>query len=289
MHISGFTFIRNAIRYDYPVVEAILSILPLCDDFVVAVGNSDDDTLQLIKNIAPDKIKIIETVWDDDLREGGKVLAAETNKAFYEINDKADWCFYIQGDEVVHEKYHKIIRSEMEKWLHDSKVDGLLFKYKHFYGSYDYVATSSTWYRHEVRIIRNNKNIYSYRDAQGFRKGNNKVLHVKPIDAFIYHYGWVKQPKNMQLKQKSFQKLWHNDEWVKNNVADTEEFDYSEIDQLNIFDDTHPEVMKDRISRLNWKFAHNISHNKVSFKEQIKHFCKKYLGLDFSYRNYKIV
>ncbi len=288
MYVTGFTFIRNAVRYDYPVVEAILSILSLCDDFVVAVGNSDDDTLELIKKIAPDKIKVIETVWDDTLREGGKVLAAETDKAFQAISDKADWCFYIQGDEVVHEKYHPVIKSEMNRWLNESSVDGLLFNYRHFYGSYDYVATSSAWYKHEIRIIRNNKNIYSYKDAQGFRKGINKVLNVKPVDAWVYHYGWVKPPQNMQLKQKYFQKLWHSDNWVKKNVRDAEEFDYSEIDRLENFNGSHPEVMKSRIFRLNWKFSYNISHNKVSLKEHIKNFFKKYLGLDFSYKNYNI-
>lgn len=288
MYVTGFTFIRNAVRYDYPVVEAILSILPLCDDFVVAVGNSDDDTLELIKKIAPDKIKVIETVWDDTLREGGKVLAAETDKAFRAISDKADWCFYIQGDEVVHEKYHPVIKSEMNRWLNESSVDGLLFNFRHFYGSYDYVATSSTWYKHEIRIIRNNKNIYSYKDAQGFRIGINKVLNVKPVDAWVYHYGWVKPPPKMQLKQKYFQKLWHSDNWVKKNVRDVEEFDYSEIDRLEIYNGSHPEVMKSRIFRLNWNFSYDISHNKVSLKEHIKNFCKKYLGLDFSYKNYKI-
>ena len=79
MKVTGFTFIRNAIKYDYPVVEAITSILPICDDFVVAVGNSDDGTLALIQSIHPTKIRIVETIWDDTKREGGKVLALETD------------------------------------------------------------------------------------------------------------------------------------------------------------------------------------------------------------------
>ena len=93
MFVSGFTIVRNAIRFDYPIVEAIKSILPLCDEVVVAVGKSEDETLQLIKSINDSKIKIIETIWDDSLREGGKVLAAETNKAYDTISEKADWCF----------------------------------------------------------------------------------------------------------------------------------------------------------------------------------------------------
>src|SRR5690606_35951354 len=113
MFISGFTFVRNAIQFDYPIVEAINSILPLCDEVIVAVGNSDDDTLQLIQNINSPKIRIIETRWDDSLREGGRVLAEETNKAFDAISPQADWAFYIQGDEVVHEKYHEVIRNAM--------------------------------------------------------------------------------------------------------------------------------------------------------------------------------
>ena len=143
MHVTGFSFIRNAIKYDYPVVEAIQSILPLCDDFVVAVGNSDDETLQLIENIDPQKIKIIQTIWDDTLRKEGKVLAVETDKAFMAISEKADWCIYIQGDEVLHEKYHDSVKSAMEQYAEDERVDGLLFDYRHFYGSYDYIATSS--------------------------------------------------------------------------------------------------------------------------------------------------
>ena len=132
MHVTGFTFIRNAVRFDYPIVEAITSILPLCDDFVVAVGNSEDDTLGLIKAIDSPKIRIIETVWDESLREGGRVLAVETDKAFQAISDQSDWCFYIQGDEVVHEKYHEIIYAEMKKWKDTPEVDGLLFNYRHF-------------------------------------------------------------------------------------------------------------------------------------------------------------
>jgi hypothetical protein len=178
--VAGFSFVRNAIKYDYPIIEAITSILPICDEFIVAVGNSEDDTLKLIKSIASDKIKIIETIWDDSLREGGQVLAKETDKAIHAISSDIDWAFYIQGDEVVHEKYLDEIKNSMLKWKDDKSVDGLLFNYRHFYGSYDYVADAPNWYRKEIRVIRPSQNIYSYKDAQGFRKNENKVFgHVE--------------------------------------------------------------------------------------------------------------
>ena len=61
MKISGFTFVRNAGKLYYPIRESIESILPLVDEFLIAVGDndSDDTTIEEIQNINSDKIKII--------------------------------------------------------------------------------------------------------------------------------------------------------------------------------------------------------------------------------------
>ena len=286
MKVSGFTFIRNAIKYDYPIVEAIQSILPLCDEVVVAVGNSEDETLALIQNIDP-KIRVIETIWDDNLREGGRTLALETDKAYAAISEDSDWAFYIQGDEVLHERYFPVIKEAMLAYKDDQKVDGLLFNYKHFYGSYDYIGTSISWYPDEIRIVRKRKDIYSYRDAQGFRKGDDEKLSVKRIPAWMYHYGWVKPPEKMQLKQESFHKMWHNDAWIQENVKTVKEFDYTEnIDALARFEESHPNVMQDRIATKNWKFEYDISFNRIKPKDKVKHFLRKYLGVDIRYKNF---
>ncbi len=290
MKVTGFTFIRNALKYDYPVVESIQSILPVCDHFIVAVGKSEDDTLNLIRNIDKKKIKIIETIWNDNLREGGYVLAEETNKALKAIPDDTDWCFYIQGDEVVHEKYLDTIKTGMERYKNDKNIEGLLFKYLHFYGSYDYVGESYSWYRNEIRVIRNDKKIYSFRDAQGFRKGNDKKLRVKPLDAYIFHYGWVRDPRALQDKHKNFHKLWYDDAWVDKNIAKAKEFDYSEIDALARYHGSHPKVMELRIRMKNWKFDFDISKNSFSRKEKIKRFIEKLTGKRImEYKNYKVI
>lgn len=287
MKVAGFTFIRNAIKYDYPIVEAIRSILPLCDSVVVAVGNSDDDTLSLIQSIAPEKIQIITTTWDDSLREGGRVLAIETDKAYAALPNDIDWAFYIQGDEVLHDEGIPAIKAAMKKWKDNPKIDGLLFKYRHFYGSYDYIGEASHWYRKEIRIVRKRKDIYSYRDAQGFRKGNNQKLRVKAVDAYIHHYGWVKDPRAMQGKQESFHKMWHDDAWMEKNIAKAEEFDYSEIDALAKFEGTHPQVMEERLKRINWSFDYDLSKNVFTPKERLKRFVKKLTGFQIGeHKNY---
>lgn len=292
MKVSGFSFIRNAVKYQYPVTEALRSILPLCDEVVVAVGNSGDGTRELVTSIDPRKIKVIDTSWDESLREGGRVLAMETNKAFKAITADTDWCFYIQGDEVLHEDGYEEIEKAMRTWKDHKEVDGLLFKYRHFYGSFDYVGVSSKWYKREIRIIKNDQRIYSYKDAQGFRKGNNEKLRVKPLNAFIHHYGWVREPDVMHSKQYDFGKLYHGEEWNSDEIKKiySGDFDYSQIDALEKFNGTHPKVMQPRIDRVNWTFDYDPSHNKLKPKERFKNFIERLTGSrPFDHNNYKII
>jgi hypothetical protein len=289
MKVCGYTIVRNAIKYGYPVVESIKSILPLCDQMVVAVGNSDDGTLDLIKSIGDEKIVIIETLWDDTLREGGRVLAIETNKAFDAISDDFDWCFYIQADEVVHEKFYPVILSEMERMVDKPDVEGLLFNYLHFWGTYDYTGVSRNWYRHEIRVIRNDKRIRSYKDAQGFRIDNRK-LNVKHIDAYIYHYGWVRPPETIKAKMRNFASLYFTGEKLERNLDQVSNFDYSEIESVSRFEGPHPTIMKNLIERLNWHVKLDENKIKFNFKDFILYWIEKNFGYRiFEYKNYKII
>ena len=291
MKVSGFTFIRNAVKNDYPVVEAITSILPLCDEFVVALGDSEDGTTDLVKSINSPKIKIVNTVWDESLREGGAVFAAQTDLAFAHISPDSDWAFYIQGDECVHEKYLPLIKKEMEENLADKNVEGLLFKYLHFYGSYDYYGHSRRWYRREIRILRNDKAIHSYRDAQGFRL-NGRKIKVKLIDAYIYHYGWVKPPAGLKNKLLNFNTFYHDDNWIAENLPDTFEFDYKNADRLIHFTGAHPKVMQKRIAATNWKLNIDLKqlHRKMTIRRRLLQKIEDLTGWRVSeYRNYIIV
>lgn len=291
MKVAGFTFIRNAIKNDYPIVEAITSILPICNEFIVAVGKSDDDTLTLIKGINSDKIRVIETFWDDNLRVGGHVFAQETNKALAAVSKDVDWCFYIQGDECVHEKYLPTIQAEMEKYLNQPQVEGLLFDYKHFYGSYDYYAHSRRWYRREIRVIKNLSGMSSYKDAQGFRLNNQKIK-VKHIAAEIFHYGWVKPPTGLTKKMRNFDTFYNPNAEKITDEKVFEAFDYGNADELIKFSDTHPQVMKDRIKRLNWSFDFDPTTIKKELKgkKKVMFWIEKTFGVRlFEYRNYKIV
>ncbi len=290
MKVAGFTIIRNAEKFDYPVKESILSVLPLVDVFIVSIGQSEDNTEQIIRSIPSEKIQIVHSVWDDSLREGGKLLSVETNKAKSYIPNDADWCFYIQSDEVIHEQDYDKIYSAMQKHLKDSNVEGLLFNYHHFYGNYDYVAVSRNWYRKEIRIIRNDADILSYKDAQGFRKKDNTKLKVKETGAYVYHYGWVRHPQAQLEKQLHFHKLWHNDEWVNKNVDAKKVLNYEINDILEKFTGTHPAVMKERIQKYNWHFDYNIQNIQLSIKDKLLYYIEHLTGRRIGeYKNYKLI
>ncbi len=292
MKVAGFTFIRNAVKNDYNIVESITSILSICDEFIVAHGNSNDQTLQLIQQINSPKIKIIDTIWNDKIRDGGKTFAEETNKAFKAISPNTDWAFYIQGDEVVHEKYLANILAEMKICLKNEKIEGLLFNYKHFYGSYDFYAHSRRWYQKEVRIVKNLSGIHSYKDAQGFRRNGNKIK-VKCIDAYIYHYGWVKPPNELINKVRNFNKFYtNNDEWIEQKYPEFSKFDYQNADQLFNFTGSHPKVMQKRIANSNWKFSIDPTktEKKMPFRRKLLAWIEKQTGKRlFEYKNYEIV
>ncbi|MBA4411513.1 MAG: glycosyltransferase family 2 protein [Bacteroidota bacterium] len=285
MKICGFTFVKNAVKLDFPLVESIMSALPLCEKFIVVLGDCEDGTQELIANIKSDKIEIINSVWDETQKSGGRVYALETDKAFQAVGPEFDWCLYLQADEILHEKDYPIITEAICKWHQHADVDGFLFKYHHFYGSYDYEGNSRKWYRNEIRIIRNNKSISSYRDAQGFRN-NGKKLSVIPVDAAIFHYGWVRPPSIMQQKCDVVKK-YYSGETTEIGVY---EFDYEQnFDALTRFKGTHPEVMNRRIEAKNWQINIDPTKIRMKLKYKLLYYFEKYTGIRFfEYKNYLI-
>jgi glycosyltransferase involved in cell wall biosynthesis len=249
--ISGFTFVRNAILFGYPIYESLQSLLPVCDELVVATGESDDDTISYLKSFQNNKIKIIETKWDQNLHKAGLVYSQQTNIALNAC--KGDWCIYLQADEVLHEEDYNLFIDEIKSADSNPNIDGLLFHYLHFYGSYDYIGTGRQWYRREIRAFRNTGNVISWGDAQGFRKyknGKMEKLRAKQTNIKVFHYGWVKPPKVQNLKYQ-YTKSYYQDDFeidIK-NTEQISDFDYNSAYELEKFKGKHPEIMKNRIEQ----------------------------------------
>ena len=277
MKISGFSMAKNASKLYYPMRQAIESILPICDEFVVALGDSDPDdtTRKEIEDIGSEKIRIIDTVWDLEKYPRGMENAHQTDIAMKACT--GDWLFYVQADEVVHEDFLPTIRQRCQELLNDREVEGLLFKYLHFYGDYDHHHPGHDWYKDEIRIVRNLPDVHSWISAQSFRRipnfdglnyrvteGTHK-LRVARVDAYIYHYGWVRPPSLMQKKNKSLGTIHHGkDAMDKDYSSKPVGFDYGPLGRLSKFQGTHPAVMKNWIDRFDWQDELNYSSKEVN-------------------------
>ncbi|HEY6783778.1 MAG TPA: hypothetical protein VI159_02450, partial [Gemmatimonadales bacterium] len=153
--LSGFTIVRNAVKLDFPIIPAIKSVLAVCDEVVVNVGKSDDETRDLVTSIGDPRIRILDTVWD--FTKKNEMLGMETLRAMQAC--KGSWGIYIQADEVLHEDGVKILKETVAECDGDERVEGLLVKYLHFYGGLDIVAQNRRWYRREVRCLRLGRDI----------------------------------------------------------------------------------------------------------------------------------
>ncbi len=277
MKISGFTMVRNATKLYFPIKEAIESILPITDEFIVALdkGDEDDTTEQEILSIQSPKIKIIYRTWDAELFKNSRIYAHETNVALSECT--GDWCFYIQADEVVHENDLQYIHQACEQYIDQKEVDGFLFKYYHFWGDYQHYLPFHGWYRNEIRIIRNRRNIYSIKDAQSFRKENEQKLHVIALDAHVYHYGWVRPPLLMYRKKDTNDAIHAG----KSHITISDKlFTYGNMAAIPLFKGTHPNVMEKRIQQLNWQECLSMKPVQLN-RKKFKHEKWKYRVLSF--------
>ena len=286
MLISGFTFVRNIGKLNYPALEAISSVLPVCDEFVVNVCDSEDDTGSRIKSIPSPKIRILKSPLDDSYTERGFLLSENTNLAL--ASCRGEWCFYVQADEVIHEDDLTSIREACEKYRKEKSVEGFLFDYLHFYGAYGVIAGARNWYRREVRIIRNHVGVVSVGDAQGFRVARRK-LRVLHSGATVFHYGWVRPPRLMGLKNKDFFRLWHGNKY--DNAFD--KFEFEQQYGLRSFSGAHPGVMKSRIEKQDWTFRidrRRVSWNLKNLRFLISDVIERMTGFRIGeHRNYRLI
>ena len=290
MKVSGFTFLRNGQKLGYPFVASIRSILPLVDEFIIALGPCDDDTEAMVRAIGDPKIRIIPTQWNERIRPDYSVkgFVYGQQKSIALFNCTGDWAFYLEADEVVHENDLPKIRAAMEKHLADERVEALAFDYLHFYGNKNTIAWSPGWYRSEVRILRNTIPAWSsealfFNVVEGHKK--SRYPRAAQAGATIYHYGWVRSEAQMNLKSEAVLKYWQNREQTA--VA------YGNIDPevLQTFTGTHPQVVQDWLPAADGIFRANPDYQLSSREKKHRWMMKleKMSGFRFNRKHYRLL
>ena len=285
MKVSAFTFIKNGQILGYPFVESIQSILTIVDEFVINVGESEDDTLLVIQSIHSSKIRIIKSKWNDTMQERGFVYGQQ--KMIAQYNCTGDWAFYIEGDEVYHENDLEQIRESMIIHLDDPNVEALAFDFYHFYGNANSYLDSPGWYRSEVRIIKNSVRSYAPDGLFWLVLNSNKqgrYPRAKHTGVSCYHYGWLRSQEQMNLKSEKVQKYW---------AKDPVKVDYSQMDQSIIkeFQGSHPEIITEWLPKESglYKVDPNYKPTKKQKKHRMMIKFEKLFGVDLSNKHYKLV
>lgn len=285
MKVSAFTFIKNGLILGYPFLQSIKSILPIVDEFVINVGESEDSTLELIKSLNNRKIRIIESKWNDEMRDRGYVYGQQ--KMIAQFNCTGDWSFYIEGDELYHENDLDTIKKSMSRYLDDPNVEALAFDFKHFYGNANSILNSPGWYRSEVRIIKNSIRSYAPDGLFWLILDSNKkgrYPKAKKVGVDCYHYGWIRSENQMNLKSIKVQKYWN---------SEPERIDYSQMDQSIIqeFKGTHPKIIKDWLPKDQGLYLADPNYKLT--QKQKKHRLmirfEKFFGIDLSKKHFKLI
>jgi hypothetical protein len=295
MRVSGFSFIKNGTKLAYPFIESIRSVLPVVDEFVLAAGESDDDTMDHLRALergeGRGKLRILEMRWNT-LAPHAFVYAAQSMAALY--NCTGDWALYIQGDEALHEEDHEAIRASLREADGDARVEGLVFDYIHFFATPGHVIQSPAWYRREVRIVRNkNLKVILPSDAQYFVKiaGRRRLeyLACRRANARVFHYGWCR-PEAQHVAKLQETAGYYGQAAPKASEVRT----YAKVDPSVVkpFTGTHPAVMREWVQRASANTFTPDPSYKLSTREQrqrLKMLAERVLGVDMSIKHYRWV
>ncbi len=290
MKISFFTFLRNGVKLGYPFIESIRSALPLADEFIIALGPSDQDendaTRTAIEGLRESKIKLLPVLWNENMVTAGFVYGQQKMLAQSQCN--GDWAFYLEADEVLHENDLESIRYSMQRHLYNKNVEALVFDYVHFFGSPLYQAISPGWYRRAPRVIRNSVRAVACDglfwnvviDNQKMRWPRAALANAK-----IYHYGHVRPLDSMNRKQEAVERYWSKLPRLLSRY---------QIDPkaLAPFTGEHPEVMRSWLnSKADYDFSPDLTYSPTSRdkRHRLGMQVEKAFGIDLSRKHFRLV
>ncbi len=295
MKVSGFSFLRDGVRLGYPFVESIRSVLPVVDEFVVAVGKSDDGTLERLQALEEPKLRLVETTWNEQCRSHGFVYGQQ--KMIAQYNCTGDWAFYLEGDEVLHEDDLDSLQRAMRHYLDDPKVEALAFDYLHFYGDTQHLHLSSQAYRKAARILRNSLRSFApdglywaiIKEKKwhgGRNKRRTRYPRAAALNLPIYHYGNARHERYVQAKADAGNQYWSEKQAFSSSYGDLDPA------QVGPFEGAHPAIMSDWIrEHANPELRFNPDHQ-LTRREKKHRFnarLERWFGGDFSKRHFSLV
>jgi hypothetical protein len=206
----------NLIIMDYPFAEALENALAVCDEAVIVVSDSEDDTA--------------DWVMDLQVYHGWERVAVAYQQFHYDRHwqqrwwefaaslTDAEWLMYHDADEVFHEDDIPVIRSQMTR----PEIKLICFPYTHFYMTPSYtrnfypyhtrLGRRSAGYRMQNWCTDGTPNFPACQmvtGVDGLEAHNQRGDHVAYMtERPFYHYSWARHPRALALSQAKH-KAWY--------------------------------------------------------------------------------
>jgi glycosyltransferase involved in cell wall biosynthesis len=173
MTISAFTMVTDGIKYGYPFIENIKSMLPLVDEYIIIDGGSTDGTRKAIESLNESKVKIVndeDTKWEynwDFWR-----IIHNFNRGFQEC--KGDIVLCLDADYIIHEDSYDGLFQSFKDMINLNKIQSQ-------YCRYNFMLADRFFFKKDRTL------------AVNMKLCKEKRLNVKwGID--LEHWGWGAEP-----------------------------------------------------------------------------------------------
>jgi hypothetical protein len=269
--VSGLAIIRNGVQLDYAFLESIRSALPICDEFIVVVGDSEDDTRERISALDDPRIRLVDSTWSDLVQPRRCLLAQQTNIGLHLCRGR--WCLYMQSAEVLHEDSLPRLRALMEANAEDPKVEALLLERLTFYGDGQHVLrVYPEAFKYVPRVIKPHIGVHSIRDAMSFAVFDGWSMrgrYPRALDSgeFLYRYALVHTPEGLAARGTAV----HHEEG--GGAQDPDAF-YTRVPRAWVadYEGSHPAVMEERLSGVGQQYDSSDPRcrHEMSLKERLR-------------------
>jgi glycosyltransferase involved in cell wall biosynthesis len=238
--LSGYVCIRNAIFFDYCIREAVMSLLPVCDEVIISDGQSDDGTFEILKELAKmdSRVRIITYPWDNPVRDIGfwtRWMNTARGHLRYATQLEVD------ADEIIDPAGYDQIRALV------GTGKSALFQRLNFWKDSKHLAPENVACGTQVARL-GPTSAWMCSDEPFPAVNPNIRTDAEPFPTLrIFHYGFIRDPKAFVRKSVAVQNMFFGscDSRITEMDAqgkDWRDRDYFEGLKLREYNDYHPEV-----------------------------------------------
>ncbi len=205
-NISGCVAARNSVKFGYPLRECLESLVPICDEVVLAYDPTTDDGTPELAIRLRDELGIVlfESPWDMNNMKKGLEIGHQSQVAMDACSPSTEWRLCVQQDEAFHEEDHSKIQELVRNDL--PGVTGFDFVRPYFFGNLHTIRRD--WSVKITRLTKKGTHTYDDFDGQNCRP-LNPLMHHADSGIWLYHYSRIGDPQLIAKRVRNVDSFFH--------------------------------------------------------------------------------